>query len=187
MAFSKKFLTTNMIIFLLAVCLPISIVYAQDGSDALSQQQIDRIKDNCLSAKSSLSKLRVSDALLRVNMGQIYESISTKLMSGFNGRVSNNSMDNSALTGVADDYRTTLDEFRSDYKSYEEQLSSTINIDCSTQPESFYHSVVNARLKRQQVYTDIIKLNQYLDDYTSELTKFQTNLLSTKTTSGVKS
>ena len=185
MMISKNYIKTGLIALALAVLFsPITVIYAEDGTNSLSDQQLQHIKDNCLSAKSSLSQLRVSDALLRVNMGQIYEALSTKLMSGFNGRVSSNGLDNSSLTSVSDDYKTALETFRSDYLSYESQLSDTIGIDCSVQPEVFYNSLVSARLKRQKVYTDVKNLNQYLDDYKSAVTKFETDFLSTSTTSG---
>ena len=145
--------------------------YAAD----LTAEQIDLIKANCLSIKGSLNQLHASDALLRVNRGQVYESMGTKLMYSFNNRLNNNSLDNKGLVAVTNTYQSTLTEFRTDYQSYEQQLSATIKVDCSKDPGGFHDSLEQARTKRAVVRTDIIRLNQYIDDYRSAVNDFMLN------------
>lgn len=145
--------------------------YAED----LSNDQVIRIKANCLSIKGSLNQLHASDALLRVNRGQIYESVGTKLMSNFNSRLSNNGLDNKGLVVVTNQYQTALAAFRTDYQSYEQQLSNTIRIDCTKDPITFHGALVDARTKRSSVHTDATRLNQYIDDYRSAINDFMIN------------
>jgi outer membrane murein-binding lipoprotein Lpp len=114
-----------------------------------------------------------SDALLRVNRGQIYESMSTKLMEKFNSRVASNGFSNIDLVSVTTNYGLMLDTFRSDYITYEAQLSSALNINCSNQPVIFYDTVSSARAKRNQVHADVVKLNQYIDQYQSAVNQFE--------------
>jgi hypothetical protein len=149
--------------------------HAQDNG--ITDSQIQLIRNSCVSTKNTLNQLHVSDALLRVNMGQRYESMSTKLMSKFNDRVANNSFSNTNLTAMTTTYEQSLDTFRSDYKTYEEQMSATINIDCLKQPTAFYNAITSSRNKRNQVHSDIVRLNQYLDQYQSGVEQFEKNYL----------
>jgi len=154
----------------------LSAFHFYDASAAdLTDEQLARISANCLTIKSSLNQLHASDALLRVNRGQIYESMGTKLMDSFNSRLGSNSLDNKGLTAVTDSYQTALTTFRNDYRTYEQQLAATIRIDCSTQPASFHDSLENARTKREKVHTDVLRLHQYIDDYRSTVNDFMLN------------
>ena len=158
-----------------------SRVSAQD--QPMTDQQIQLIRTNCVSAKNTLNQLHASDALLRVNMGQTYESMSTKLMDSFNGRVSNNHFNSSNLVSAMGTYNSTLDVFRTDYITYEVKLSSTLNINCLNQPVSFYDAVASSRTLRDKVHLDIVKLNQYIDQYQSAVTLFENDY--TSATQGV--
>ncbi|MDB5160520.1 MAG: exported protein of unknown function [Candidatus Saccharibacteria bacterium] len=145
--------------------------YAED----LSADQVSRISANCLSIKGSLNQLHASDALLRVNRGQIYESMGSKLMGNFNARLGNNGLDNKGLVVVSDEYQTALATFRNDYQAYEKQLSTTIKIDCSKDQVGFHTALLDARTKRTTVHDDILHLNQYIDDYRSAVNDFMLN------------
>ena len=139
----------------------------------MSDQQIEAIRNNCTSAKSTLNQLHSSDALLRVNIGQTYESMTTKLMEQFNNRVNDNSINNSGLVGITTNYTTLLDSFRSDYIIYEKQLSSAINFDCQVQPVAFYDAIATARTYRQKIHSDVVGLNQFLDQYRLAIDQFE--------------
>ena len=147
------------------------ITKAQDNT--ITPQQTEYIRGNCISLKNTLNQIHVSDALLRVNMGQRYELMSTKLMDRFNGRVSSNNFNNVGLVSVSGNYKTTLDFFRIDYKLYEEQLANAIKIDCVEDPASFFEAIIVARYRRNQIYADITKLNNFIDQYRSEVEKFE--------------
>jgi hypothetical protein len=146
-------------------------VVAQNTS--VDDQQIEQIRSNCVSTKNTLNQLHASDALLRVNMGQIYESMSTKLMDRFNGRVANNSINNDNLVSITTNYNLALDTFRSDYRIYEEKLSLALGINCSNQPVAFYDAILSAHTKRSQVHSDVVIMNQYIDKYQSAVNQFE--------------
>ena len=160
-------------IILTAIMSVATILRVSAQSDTMTAQQVDQIRNNCVSTKNTLSQLHASDALLRVNRGQMFESMSTKLMDRFNGRLANNGYKNNDLVSITTSYGTMLDTFRSDYKTYEEQLSSAIGVDCQNQPVAFYDSVASARNKRNQVHADVVKLNQYIDQYQTALNQFE--------------
>ena len=154
----------------------VSIFSLQNTSAVeLSDEQKQRIQSNCLSIKGSLDQLHVSDGLLRVNRGQVYELVGTKLMNNFNGRLSNNGLDNKGLVVVANQYQTALTTFRSDYLVYERQLSATLKIDCTKDPVGFHNALESARTKRATVHADVNKMNQYIDDYRSAVNDFMLN------------
>ena len=163
----------------LASILSIGLLLPFAGSPAqaedLSPDQMERVKANCVSIKNSLNQLHASDALLRVNRGQVYEAMSTKLMDAFNDRLGSNRLDNKAMTTVTSNYRTALNAFRSDYIAYEQKLSETIRIDCATQPNTFHNALLEARALRVQVHEDVIKLHRIVDDYRSAVSDFLLN------------
>ena len=158
-----------------SVLLGLGVQTAKAQSASLTSEQIELIRNNCTSTKSTLSQLHASDALLRVNRGQIYESMASKLMDPFNNRLGNNRLDSRATSAVTSSYRTALDTFRTDYRLYEEKLSSAIRIDCANAPTLFYTTIEQARVNRAKVHEDVVKLHRYIDDYRSAVGDFLLN------------
>ena len=109
---------------LVTIGLLLPFVTTSAQADDLSPSEIQLIKTNCVTIKNSLNQLHVSDTLLRVNRGQVYEAMATKLMDAFNDRLGSNRLDNRAMTTVTSRYRTELTNFRADYIAYEQKLSS---------------------------------------------------------------
>lgn len=167
---------TRLVVFGLvaAMLLPFFAIPNASAAD-LTDEQLVRISANCITIKSSLNQLHVSDALLRVNRGQIYESMGTKLMNNFNNRLGNSSLDNKGVSAVTDSYQTALATFRTDYIAYEQQLSAAMRIDCAKDPSAFHDSIANARIKRAKVHTDVLRLHEYIDDYRSAINDFMLN------------
>jgi len=160
---------------LFSIGLLASIAGRPANAEDLTPDQVEMVKSNCVSVKNSLNQLHASDALLRVNRGQMYESMATKLMDNFNNRLGLNSLDNKAMTTVTTSYRTALNNFRADYIAYEEKLSAAIKIDCTAQPNSFYNTVQEARKLRDTVHQDVLKLHRLIDDYRSSVGDFLLN------------
>jgi len=164
------------LVFALIAASVVSVFSVHTASAAeLSDEQLGRIKANCLSIKGSLNQLHASDALLRVNRGQLYESIGARLMNNFNSRLSNNSLDNKGLVAVTQSYQTAQTNFRNSYREYEVQLSAAIRIDCTKDPEAFHNAIESARIKRATTRADVVRMNQYIDDYRSAVNDFMLN------------
>ena len=140
--------------------------------EGLSDEQIALVQENCQTVKTTLNQLHASDALLRVNRGQVYESILTRLIQRFNTRLSNNDFDNRAMVTITDKYQQSLNSFRLDYQVYEEQLSATIKMDCQAKPEEFHFAIEDARAKRAQVHEDVQALYRTMEDYDSVVDDF---------------
>lgn len=168
----KKNITLT-VIYAIAIIGGLMFVNSLSRAVSLSDKQLDSIRNNCISAKTSLNQLHVSDALLRVNMGQSYESIASKLMDGLNSRMVKNGYESSNFSAITSEYRQKLDVFRADYKKYEEQMTRAIAVDCSIHPDVFFQAVDLARLYRQTVHSDILDLNKHIDQYQSAVIKFE--------------
>jgi hypothetical protein len=170
-------ISKRLIIFSLAalMLLPLLTVRKAEAQAFLDDSQLQRIAANCTSAKSTLNQLHASDALLRVNRGQLYELLSNRLMNNFNTRLTSNSLDAKGLLLVTTNYKSGLEAFRSSYQAYERQLSVALRIDCTKQPADFYAATEDAREKRAKVHEDVLKLHQYLDDYRAAINDFFIN------------
>lgn len=160
----------------MAVFLSVSAVQAQGP---LSDTQREQIRTNCTTIKSDISQLQASDALLRVNRGQVYESIRARLMDTFNARLSSNGLDARGLTVVTNRYDAALKDFRTNYQTYERQLTSALRIDCTEDPDGFHFAVENARIERAVLNRTVLRLHQVMDDYRNAVSDFRTNFART--------
>lgn len=161
-----------LVIAIVAVSVGVRSVSAQT---VLTDEQRSLIRTNCVSIKSTINQLKVSDALLRVNRGQVYESMRSKLMDRFNGRLGSKDLDNRGVLVVTASYGTGLDDFRGNYVDYERQLAATLRIDCTEDPDSFHASLLQSREKRAIVNKDVMKLHQLIDDYRNAAGDFRLN------------
>ncbi len=142
---------------------------------SLTSEQISRIQTNCVAIKNTLNQLHASDALLRVNRGQVYESMASKLMDNFNNRLSSNRLDAKGTVAVTTSYRAALDDFRNNYRQYELKLSQAIRTDCTNNTEEFHFVTEEARELRKVVHDDVLRLHRYIDDYRSAVSDFLLN------------
>lgn len=166
-------LTTGLIGSLLTAVVATSIsVAAAQQPQPLSQEHRNRVVGVCMSAKTSLTQLHRSDASMRVNRGQTYEYITTKLMSRFNGRLAMNRFDNTALVAASNTFNQRFDEFRDSYQVYETAMSSLLRIDCTKQPDEFYYAVIDVRERRSLVANSVVRVNEAIDQYYSAYQAF---------------
>lgn len=143
----------------------------------MTEEHIERIRNNCVKAQSTLSRLHASDALLRVNRGQLYESISTKLMTPLNSRIALGSLDSLKLPAIASQYDRQLASFRLTYQQYEESMSRTLKLNCKNQPVAFYDSVAETRAKRELTHQSALGLHKTIQEYRAEFEVFTQKFL----------
>lgn len=138
----------------------------------LSDAHIEQIESHCVAAQTSLSRLHASDGLMRVNRGQLYESISTKLMAPLNSRLVLNRVDTLNLLPLAANYEQQLKSFRSSYQQYEVAMSRILSMNCQKQPAEFYRGVVDTRTKRETTHKYSKELQQTIVEYGEEFSVF---------------
>jgi len=168
----KKLLVIGLGITALGSALFLSVAAKADDTPTMTEAHIERIRANCVEAQSTLGQLHASDALLRVNRGQLYESISTKLMAPLNSRVALNRLDGVGLVAAATSYEQGLASFRSNYQQYEEAMSRALKIDCIKQPVAFYDAVADARLKRKITHDNTLQLHTVIQEYKNAFEEF---------------
>ena len=139
-------------------------VYAEDAT-SLTDADLARIRTNCAAVQTTLNRIHESDALARVNLGQQYETISTKLMAPLNSRVALNRLDGVSLTKTTVEFNDKLDEFRTLYQQYEQTLLRAIQIKCEDQPVRFYDTLNLARTHRAAVREAVTSLSKLVSQY----------------------
>jgi len=147
-------------------------IAAADDQAPMTEAHITRIRSNCIDAQATLYRLHASDALQRVNQGQLYESISTKLMAPFDSRVALARLDGATLVSLATTYDQQLTAFRTNYQLYEEGMSNLLAMNCTNQPVAFYDAVADVRTKRQAVHDNVVSLQKTIQDYQNAFESF---------------
>lgn len=162
----KRHIVVALVIAVIGVSFAFQTAAAQQADPAvMTDAHMQRIQQNCGDALRTIQQIHTNDGPLRVNRGQLYESISNKLMAGMNGRLTANKADASALVKITAQYEKTLVEFRTNYKKYDDQMSSVLTINCRKQPIAFYDAVAKARALRKVANTNVNDLNQLIHDY----------------------
>lgn len=150
----------------------------------MTDAHVERIQANCNAAQRTLQQLHASDGPLRVNRGQIYDSISTKLMTRLNSRLALNKLDASVLVKITSQYDKALSAFRSNYKLYDNQMSAVLSIDCRKQPVAFYDAVTKARQLRGSVHGDVTDMRRLIVEYQKAFDAFHLQFKSNVTAKG---
>lgn len=147
-------------------------VRAQDTVQ-VSAEKLAAIQSRCSTIKTNLNQLQTTDALLRVNRGQAYASISNDLMAKLNSRIALNRLDGSELIRVTTQYETNHTSFRIAYQEYSDELVRLMKIDCTEHPQQFYEVLVSTREKRKLVNDSVKRLNEDIRAYEAAFNQFR--------------
>lgn len=177
---NRTLVTTALITATLIGGVVFGVVASAEEVAPMTDEHIARIRANCLDAQAALFQLHASDAGLRVNRGQIYESISTKLMAPFNSRIVLNRISDENLLTTAAQYDKQLEAFRQQYQQYEEAMSATLRINCVNQPVAFYDRVADTREKRRLTHQTTVELHKTIQKYGSEFETYAKNFQADK-------
>ncbi|MBM3210552.1 hypothetical protein FJZ39_04420 [Candidatus Saccharibacteria bacterium] len=132
---------------------------------ALSAEKQAKITQDCTRLQATLTQLNANDALTRVNVGQDYEVVASRLMAPFNSRVALNRLDSVQLATITSRYETARQAFSSRYQIYDQSLRSLQQIDCTSEPAEFYAELLTARESRRAVNESVGALNGLIDEY----------------------
>lgn len=138
----------------------------------LTSSQIDLITGYCTPARGHLERLHSADALLRVNLGQRYENISTKLMAPLNSRVALAGNDGVDMVKTTVDFNEELTTFRELYLDYDNQMADVISMKCQDKPVEFYQQLEIARQKRTELNESVVKLGELIVQYKTQFEEF---------------
>ena len=159
----------SLIIALVLAATP-SAVWAVSQSEVLADDQVEYIRNNCADTQNSLRSLYATDAVARVNLGQQYEAVATKLMVPMNNRISLNKLDGVELTKTTVAFNDELDNFRKTlYPPYKEKLSDIVSMKCYDQPIEFYDKLTAILDLRTQLRASVDRLGELMAQYRSQL------------------
>lgn len=146
----------------------------------LTEDQLKLVRENCQNSKTILRQIHANDALIRVNLGREYDTISTKYMAPMNSRVALDKLNGIDLTSTTVNFDQQVATFKSAYQQYEQSLTKATQTDCS-QPVDYYTAIEQARFYRAEVRKSVVELERLAGQYSNQLDKLD---LSKESTSG---
>lgn len=164
-----------LIVALLAVPLvSVSVVRAQEASPMISQEKITKIRDRCIENQAALNQLHQTDLFLRNNRGELYQTISEKLMVPFSRRLAANQLDGGVFLDLSASFRTEYITFNRAFIDYDNALTKVLAVDCTREPVAFYNELLNAREKRQVLSTSNQALMDIIRRYSTAFSDYRT-------------
>lgn len=131
--------------------------------EGLSEAQRGAISQNCSTIRQSLEQLQKVDSKIRISLGTTYETIATKFITPLNLRLVRNNLP--TLSTIQSDFTLGQAAFRSSYTDYMRAMEELMAIDCRTEPDHFYDTLVKVRKQREALRESV--------DHMSALTKAQ--------------
>lgn len=153
----------------------VAVTGHQSANAALTvtPEKIESIKNHCTENQATLNRLHQTDAFLRTNRGELYRTISDKLMVPLNRRLASNQLDAGNLLTITADYNKEYRTFFDAYISYDNAMSELLRVDCNREPVSFYNALVDAREKRQVLSKSNQAIQDLIRNYGTEFTSFK--------------
>ena len=142
--------------------------------DATADSEIIKTLDS--SVRVAIKNIHTNDALTRVNVGQRYNSISTKLMARLNGRLAINKLDSSKLVNITNEFESTRLKFNSNYNDYDTAMTDLQRANCSNNVADYYQKLTVAREARNKLSEDVKVLDELLVRYKEEVQVIKNSL-----------
>lgn len=135
-------------------------------SPELSEEHLQKIRQNCTAAQITMQRVQQSDIATRINYGRAYDSLQTRLMTPLNTRtVVDRSQIAPPLAEQTKLFSTKVDAFRDDYAAYTNVLSSAIRMKCQDKPAEFYETVKRAQELRAKVARTTEEIKAVIREY----------------------
>ncbi len=164
------------------LCTPTVNVRAADLTDT----QIEIIRQNCVTAQSSMQRLELNEAVMRRNRGVSYES-TLKLMAALNGRIAYNKLYAPSLTSLTAQIDQKRAEFTENYITYNNSYNVVMRLSsCKEQPVTFYDYLTQTRELRTKLATTIDDIDRLLDSYQQALNDLKSSVTPATTPGSVQ-
>lgn len=156
----------------------IFVVVAYAQTDTLTPEKQTIITQSCILSQTTLQRIQHNDTATRVNRGQGYETILSRLMTPLNTRATSNGYNASAtvLIDTTKRYQQAFGSFKNHYNNYDNAISSALKIKCKTKPVEFYGYLEEARKQRQTLAGDVDNLSSLIDEYRVGVTKLRSEV-----------
>ncbi len=138
-------------------------------TETLTDSQIEVIRQNCVSAQSSMQRIELTEAVTRRNRGVSYEA-TLKLMAALNSRIAYNKLTAPNLASLTAEVEKKRAQFVQDYKNYNNSYNIAMKLpNCREQPVTFYDYLTQTRELRTKLATTIDDIDRLLDSYQQSL------------------
>ncbi len=141
----------------------------------ITPEVVARIRTRCIENQATLNRLHQTDAFIRNDRGDLYRTISDKLMVPLNKRIASNQLDGGALLTITSDYNSEYNRFYRAYIDYDIALSKVLDTDCTREPVTFYNALLDARAKRIKLSESALKIKDLIRQYGASFTDFKAN------------
>lgn len=166
-----KFLALGLGTLVLVAC--VGTVSTQAAAD-ITEEKVAKIRDRCTENLAALNRLHQTDAFLRNDRGNLYRTISDRLMVPLNRRLASNQLDGGNLLTITADFNRKYSKFYTTYVDYDNAMSDLLDIDCSKQPVGFYNALLEARSKRTELSKINLELKELIRQYGVTFADFKT-------------
>ena len=147
---------------------------ASAATTSITPEKVTRIRTRCVENQAALNRLQKTDAFLRNNRGNLYQTIGDKLMVPLNRRLAANQLDAGPLLKIASDYNNEYSTFYDAYVEYDNALSKVRDTDCDREPVAFYNALLDVRDKRTKLSTSNQAIKELIRQYGASFTTFKT-------------
>ncbi|MBP5648246.1 hypothetical protein J6X04_03115 [Candidatus Saccharibacteria bacterium] len=145
----KRFLVVVAVFAMSVVALPVN---------AISDNQVEVIKERCESIRDNLKVVQKNDAKARVHLGGRFETVLSKFIMPLNMRLVENGLPSAELVENQNDFSKAKTIFVNDYINYQQELEELVAMDCKNEPKQFYEKLEKVRQKRKMMEQDVMKL-----------------------------
>ncbi len=162
----------------IAVVISLAIIslLSVGGAFALSDEQLKVVAGECETIHQVLHSLQKSDSKMRVKLGYHYETVLSKYMIPLNSRLVKNSISNTELIELQTNFKEAKQNFSDDFVTYQKNLESLIDKDCTRDPNEFYEALEGVRNDRRKVRQDVIKLNGLVKKFQNAIVNLKESL-----------
>ena len=145
-----------------------------EAAATITPEKMARIRSRGVENQAALNRLHQTDAFLRNDRGNLYRTISDKLMVPLNRRLASNQLDGGALLTITADYNEAYTKFYDQYIQYDNALTKVLEIDCTREPVAFYNALLTAREKRNELSKTNQTIKNLVRQYGTTFTDFKT-------------
>jgi len=144
------------------------------AATTITPEKVARIRMRCVENQAVLNRLQTTDVFLRNDRGNLYRTISDKLMVPLNRRIAANSLDAGPLLKITSDYNEEYSRFFDAYVVYDNSLSKLRSINCDREPVAFYNALLDTRDKRAKLAASNQAIRELIRQYGLAFTNFKT-------------
>lgn len=155
-------LTAGLLTF--GTLLAITPMYVHAEDNAVSEEQLKAVSQNCNTIKYTLTQLQKVDSRMRTYLGSAYEAISSKFITPLNLRLIRNNRESDTLFSIQSDFAAGQVRFRDAYTVYMREMEGLLAIDCQAHPQDFYRALESTRSKRAELKQTVERLNELAEE-----------------------